>query len=74
MEKYVKTCRKEVDDGSMRIKELRKATGMTQKTFSEYLGIPCRTIQNWEIGNRKCPEYLVALNRYKLEQEKVIRL
>ena len=45
----------------MNIKELRAATNMTQKEFSEYLGIPKRTIENWETEHRKCPEYLITL-------------
>ena len=53
----------------MEIKELRKISGMTQKQFGEYLGIPHRTIQNWEGGQRKCPEYLLKLIEYKLKKE-----
>lgn len=55
------------------IKELRQASGMTQKGFSEYLGIPFRTIQNWEGGQRKCPEYLIELIKYKLTNENIIK-
>ena len=33
-----------------RLKELRKATGFTQKSFSKEVGIPLRTLQNWENG------------------------
>lgn len=51
------------------IKELRKQTGMTQKQFADYFGIPYRTIQNWEGGVNKCPEYLLRLLQYKLEKE-----
>ena len=39
------------------------------KEFSEYLEIPYRTLQNWETGVRKCPDYLVKLIAYKLEKE-----
>lgn len=42
---------------------------MTQKAFSEYFGIPKRTIENWENGQRQCPSYLVELIRYKIEKE-----
>lgn len=48
----------------MTIKELRKLTQMTQKEFGEYLGIPMRTIQNWETGQRQCPKYLIRLIEY----------
>lgn len=53
----------------MTIKEMRAASGMTQKAFSEYFGIPKRTIECWEGGQRNCQEYLIELIRYKLEKE-----
>ncbi len=56
----------------MTIKELRKASGMTQQQFSDYFNIPKRTIENWEGEKRKCPEYLLELMKYKLEKEGVI--
>ena len=54
---------------SMTFKELRAKSGMTQKQFSEYFGIPRRTIENWETGTRKCPQYLLDLMEYKLNNE-----
>lgn len=56
----------------MTIKELRTASGMTQKQFAEYFGIPHRTLQNWEGGQRACPEYLLKLMTYKLKKENKI--
>ena len=53
----------------MKIKELRKKAGMTQKAFAEYFKIPHRTIQNWEGGQNQCPEYLLDLIEYKLKKE-----
>ena len=38
--------------------------------FAEYFKIPYRTVQNWEYGQRKCPDYLLDLMQYKLEKEK----
>ncbi len=49
--------------------ELRKLSGMNQKQFCEYFKIPSRTVQHWEAGTRQCPEYLLELMEYKLEQE-----
>lgn len=54
------------------IKSLRTASGMTQKAFSEYFGIPKRTIEDWEGERRKCPPYLLELMVYKLENEILI--
>ncbi len=56
----------------MTIKELRTASGMTRNAFAEYFEIPYRTLQDWEIGNRKPPEYLVKLIKYKLKSEGLI--
>ena len=56
----------------MDIKELRLSTGMTQTEFGEYLNIPMRTIQNWEGGQRNCPEYVIELINYKLIKENMI--
>lgn len=56
----------------MTIKKLRKATGMTQKAFSDYFEIPKRTIEDWEGDRRKPPEYLVKLIEYKLKNEKLL--
>ena len=53
----------------MTIKELRLSTRMTQKQFAGYFNIPLRTIENWETGKRKPPEYVVELIRYRLEKE-----
>ena len=50
------------------MKELRKKYGLTQKGLSEITGIPYRTIQNWEGGQRKCPPYILDLVAFKLSQ------
>ncbi len=51
--------------------ELRTSTGMTRKEFCEYFEIPYRTLQDWELGNRKMPDYLLRLMAYKVEMEKI---
>lgn len=51
--------------------ELRKSTGMNKRQFSEYFGIPYRTFQDWELGNRRVPEYLFRLMEYKVRMEKL---
>ena len=43
------------------IREARKFAGLTQAKMSELLGIPKRTIENWESGSRKCPEWAERL-------------
>lgn len=56
----------------MTIKEMRTAAGMTQKAFSEYFGIPKRTIENWEGNKADCHTYFLDLMEYKLRREGLI--
>lgn len=44
-----------------RIKQLRKSTGLSQTKFGELFGIPMRTIQNWETGEREPANYIVNM-------------
>lgn len=53
--------------------QLRKKTGLNRKEFAEYFGIPYRTVQDWELGNRQMPEYLLRLMEYKIRIEEVIK-
>ena len=52
------------------IKDIRSSTGLSQSQFCKELGIPLRTLQKWETGERKCPDYVVDLIAYKVEHEK----
>ena len=54
---------------NMNFKELRQASGMNQTKFAEYFDIPRRTVQNWELGINKCPDYLLKLMHYILQKE-----
>lgn len=48
-----------------KLKELRKSFKITQKELAEELGIPYRTIQNWESGKNKIkPDKADELARY----------
>ena len=42
----------------MEIRDIRKTLNFTQKQFSDYYGIPVRTIQHWENRDRKTPNYV----------------
>lgn len=43
------------------IKNARLNANLTQAEMSEKLGIPKRTIEEWERNNRKPPEYVERL-------------
>jgi DNA-binding transcriptional regulator YiaG len=49
------------------IKNVRIKYNLTQQQLSDLTGIPHRTIQNWEGGQRKCPEYVERLLLFYLE-------
>lgn len=45
----------------MIIKQAREEVGLTQKEVFERIGIPVRTLQNYEAGSRVCPEWVERL-------------
>lgn len=52
---------------------LREETGMNRSVFARYFGIPYRTLQDWELGNRRVPDYLLRLMAYKIQTEKLLK-
>lgn len=60
-------------DISEKIRMLREQTGMNRKEFSMHVGIPVRTLEDWEAGRRTPPEYLPRLISYQLKYEKLMR-
>ena len=52
------------------IKSIRNVTGMSVTEFCNWLGIPTRTMQQWEKGDRVMPEYVLRLIAYKVAIEK----
>lgn len=49
--------------------KIRGNTGMNRKEFAEYLQIPYRTVQDWELGKRQAPVYVYKLIREKMERD-----
>ena len=60
-------------DASEQIRTLRNQSGMTRKQFAEHLGIPLRTIEDWEYGKRTPPDYIPRLIGYALKYEELIK-
>ena len=54
------------------VKKLRAKMGMNRREFSDYYGIPYRTIQDWEAEKRELPDYLLRLLKYRAEIERRI--
>lgn len=57
----------------MDIREMRMELGDTQSEFAARYHIPFRTIQNWESGTRKPPEYIVSLLEIQVKEDLVNR-
>ena len=51
------------------VRKLRESTGMNRKNFCEYFGIPYRTMTDWELGNRKFPDYVLRMMSYQIKME-----
>lgn len=53
--------------------KLKAESGLSWKKFSESYGIPYRTVQDWYMGKRNMPEYLLRLMIYKAETERLFK-
>ena len=53
------------------LKHMRELYGMKRSEFCEHFGIPIRSLQHWEIGDRKPAPFLIFLIRkvYDLERK-----
>ena len=56
------------------LRELRESIGLTRKEFSEHIGIPVRTLEDWEAARRTPPEYIPRLIAYQLKYEELVRV
>lgn len=55
------------------MKSLREKLHLNRREFSEYMGIPLRTLEEWESGRRKMPDYVLRLIVYKIETEDFLK-
>ena len=58
---------------TQKLTALRETTGMNRAQFAEFFGIPYRTMQDWELGNRQMPDYLFRLMEYRVNTEKQLK-
>ena len=58
-------------EASEELRKLRESTGMNRKEFCEYFEIPYMTETDWELGNRRVPQYLLRLMAYKIWMEQL---
>lgn len=57
----------------MDLREMRTQLGDTQSEFAARYNIPFRTVQNWETGLRKPPEYFLKLLESRIREDLVNR-
>lgn len=55
---------------ALRLKNARKAAGLTQKEMADIMLIPKRTIEDWERGSREAPPYVQRFVLNELESLK----
>lgn len=55
------------------IRDLRESISMSRKEFSIHVGIPIRTLEDWEAGRRTPPEYVPRLLAYQLKYEELVQ-
>ncbi|MBQ3028902.1 MAG: transcriptional regulator, partial [Lachnospiraceae bacterium] len=59
----------EIEVQKQELKDMRESVSFNRREFAESFGIPLRTVEDWEAGRRKMPEYLLRLMGYKLRME-----
>ena len=58
----------------MTILELRQKTGLSQSQFAKRFHLNVRTVQTWEQGTRKTPDYVIWLITRVIELEELINV
>lgn len=56
----------------VRLKKIRENLGMNRTEFSQYIGIPLRTLEEWEAGRRQTPDYVLRLIAYYTKMEQLL--
>ena len=55
------------------LKEIRDMLNVNRTEFSRYIGIPLRTLEEWEAGRRKMPDYVLRLIAYYVKTQKWLK-
>ena len=58
----------------MTILELRQKTGLSQSQFAKRFHLNVCTVQTWEQGTRKTPDYVIWLITRVIELEEIINV
>ena len=55
------------------LKKIREDLGMNRTVFSHYIGVPLRTLEEWEAGRRTMPDYVLRLITYYTKMEQFLK-
>ncbi len=55
------------------LKKIRETVNMNRSEFSRFMNIPVRTLEEWEAGRRKMPDYVLRLLAYYIKMEQGIK-
>ena len=55
-----------------KLKKMREDLGMNRTEFSRYVGIPLRTLEEWEAGRRQMPDYVLRLIAYYTKMQQLL--
>ena len=55
------------------LKEVRDMLNVNRTEFSRYMGISLRTLEEWEAGRRKMPDYVLRLIAYYVKTQKWLK-
>lgn len=64
--------KKQLENQINTLKKIREELGMNRTEFSHYIGIPLRSLEEWEAGRRQMPEYVLRLIVYYARMERLL--
>ena len=64
--------KEQVQKQIFKLKKIRKNLEMNRTEFSHYIGIPLRTLEEWEAGRRQMPDYVLRLITYYTKMEQLL--
>lgn len=65
--------REKIEKQIKSLKSIREDLGMNRTEFSQYMGIPLRTLEEWEAGRRQMPDYVLRLIAYYTKMERLMK-
>lgn len=52
------------------LKQERLKRGLSMAKFADLIGVPFKTYEHWERGERECPAYVLRLIKFYLANKK----